>query len=93
MKSGALGVLVAGGLLGFGFWALMAQAQTRQGTTTVDRPGRSVARRVADVIATRDPQAMREVAEELEREGHREAAEGLRMTADITESQLQQGVP
>ena len=92
MKSA--GVLIAGGLfVGLGLWAMAARAQSpRQGTTTVERPGRSVAARVADAIATRDPAVMRELADELEREGHRESAEGLRMAADLSEAHLR-GAP
>ena len=45
--------------------------------------GESQAKRAADAIATRDPNVMRKVADEMEREGARELAEGLRMAADL----------
>lgn len=43
----------------------------------------SRAKRAADAIATRDPNVMRKVADEMDREGAKELAEGLRMAADL----------
>jgi hypothetical protein len=84
----ALGV----GLLGLGAIALIA-TQSSAGKGKGSASERSIAKRVADAIATRDPKVMRSLAAQLEAEGNPDAAEGLRMAADLAESQLPSFTP
>ncbi len=68
-------------VLGSILWVVKANADYDNAKANQDKS--SLAKRAADAIATRDPAVMRRVAEEMDREGAKELAEGLRMAADL----------
>jgi hypothetical protein len=71
-------VAVGGALVLLGVLAFAASSKPAEQES-------SIAKRVTDAVATRDPAVMRALAAELEETGNRDAAEGLRMAADLTE--------
>jgi len=71
------GVFVLGSL----FWLVKATADADNAKGNQTQASR--AKRAADAIATRDPNVMRRVADEMDREGAKDLAEGLRMAADL----------
>jgi hypothetical protein len=79
------GAAVAVAALAVGAIAIGAFAFTGKPTTGAGSP-ESRAKRAADAIATRDPKVMRQVADEMDAEGAKDLAEGLRMAADLAMS-------
>jgi hypothetical protein len=84
VKGRALDLVVGFGLVCLvGAWALGTASKSDVADKKAEQA--SIAKRVADAIATRNPTIMRELAAQLEAEGYRDAADGLRMAADLAD--------